>query len=348
MVLSYRHGFHVGNAGDCVKHSVLALILTSLVAKKDKPLLFIDTHAAAGSYSLQSPSTPNTEYRSGIARLWTPTAPPLSLAPFLSAVRAINGFTAQPQPATAPYAALTSTGSSTEFDAAPPSLFALPESPPAYPPSAYALSSLTRYPGSPSLFLHLRRPQDRMLAYELHPTERANLSAFLSSPQQRSVPGYPHYPASTTPAGRARPPRPSRVMDGSGFLSFTILPQPERRGVVFVDPPYELESDYDDVSAFVRNAHRRWSTATYAVWYPLLQGKERLSERMRDALQATRTHPNNSTAAALRTVHAWRPHRRLLTAHPPRMSAQASRACWTSASLCATSWPTRSRRLHLR
>ena len=69
-MLSYRHGFHAGNHADVLKHVVLLRLLRHLT-QKEKPLLFVDTHAGAGSYSLDNGfAARNAEYTSGITRLW--------------------------------------------------------------------------------------------------------------------------------------------------------------------------------------------------------------------------------------------------------------------------------------
>lgn len=68
-MLSYRHSFHAGNFADVLKHIVLVEILESLV-KKEKPFEYIDTHAGAGLFDLQSAhATRLGEYQNGIARL---------------------------------------------------------------------------------------------------------------------------------------------------------------------------------------------------------------------------------------------------------------------------------------
>lgn len=50
-MLSYRHGYHAGNYADVLKHAILLQTL-QLMHKKDKPLVYIDTHAGAGGYAL--------------------------------------------------------------------------------------------------------------------------------------------------------------------------------------------------------------------------------------------------------------------------------------------------------
>src|SRR5688572_6181173 len=67
--MNYRHAFHAGNFADAFKHVVLIALIEHL-EKKDKPFLYLDTHAGSGLYDL-SRSAPQRsgEYLSGIARL---------------------------------------------------------------------------------------------------------------------------------------------------------------------------------------------------------------------------------------------------------------------------------------
>jgi len=52
-MLSYRHAFHAGNHADVLKHLVLTRLLDALISK-DKPFTWIDSHAGAGLYKLDS------------------------------------------------------------------------------------------------------------------------------------------------------------------------------------------------------------------------------------------------------------------------------------------------------
>jgi len=49
-----------------------------------------------------------------------------------------------------------------------------------------------------------------------------------------------------------------------------LVPPAERRGLVLIDPSYEIKTEYRTVPALVATALRRWSTGIYVVWYPLL------------------------------------------------------------------------------
>jgi 23S rRNA (adenine2030-N6)-methyltransferase len=89
-MLSYRHGFHAGNHADVLKHAVLVFLLDHL-SRKEKPWLFVDTHAGAALYDLDSAwARKNAEHESGIARLWQRADLPPLLAAYAAHVRRLN------------------------------------------------------------------------------------------------------------------------------------------------------------------------------------------------------------------------------------------------------------------
>jgi 23S rRNA (adenine2030-N6)-methyltransferase len=89
-MFSYRHGFHAGHHADVLKHLVLVQMLTYLTAK-ETPLWFVDTHAGAGAYSLESAFARKLgEFKDGIGRLWGRSDLPPGLAEYLIQVRALN------------------------------------------------------------------------------------------------------------------------------------------------------------------------------------------------------------------------------------------------------------------
>ncbi|PIV15538.1 MAG: 23S rRNA (adenine(2030)-N(6))-methyltransferase RlmJ [Gallionellales bacterium CG03_land_8_20_14_0_80_55_15] len=89
-MLSYRHAFHAGNHADVLKHFIEVQLLRYL-AQKDKPFWYIDTHAGAGCYALDSGyATQNAEFESGIARLWNRDDLPAALADYVALVKGIN------------------------------------------------------------------------------------------------------------------------------------------------------------------------------------------------------------------------------------------------------------------
>lgn len=80
--MNYRHHFHAGNHADVLKHTVLVSVLDRLCAK-DKPLVYLETHAGAGRYALHqvdsdAPGIAVPEYVEGVLAL---AQAPLAKAP---------------------------------------------------------------------------------------------------------------------------------------------------------------------------------------------------------------------------------------------------------------------------
>jgi 23S rRNA (adenine2030-N6)-methyltransferase len=89
-MLSYRHAFHAGNHADVLKHFIEVQLLRYL-AQKDKPFWYIDTHAGAGCYELNTGyATQNAEFESGIARLWSRDDLPAPLQEYVALVKKLN------------------------------------------------------------------------------------------------------------------------------------------------------------------------------------------------------------------------------------------------------------------
>ncbi|HEU0220491.1 MAG TPA: 23S rRNA (adenine(2030)-N(6))-methyltransferase RlmJ [Gallionella sp.] len=89
-MLSYRHAFHAGNHADVLKHFVEVRLLRYL-AQKDKSFWYIDTHAGAGCYALDTGyAAQNAEYEGGIARLWLCDDLPAPLAEYVELVKHLN------------------------------------------------------------------------------------------------------------------------------------------------------------------------------------------------------------------------------------------------------------------
>lgn len=204
-MLSYRHGFHAGNHADVLKHFVLVELLTELT-EKDKPLWVVDTHAGAGSYSLETGfALRNAEFENGIARLWSRPDLPPPLAAYVDEVRRAN-----------------------------------PD------------GVLRTYPGSPQIALQMTRAQDRLRLFERHTTEIRVLQDQFRDANRRVA-----------------------IVAGDGYAGLkAVLPPPSRRGLVLMDPSYEVASDYNAVRDSVRDALQRFATGTYAVWYPRVQRRE--------------------------------------------------------------------------
>lgn len=102
------------------------------------------------------------------------------------------------------------------------------------------------YPGSPRLVRVLLRPQDRLIVSELHPTDAAALKEEFAGDSQVAV----HH------------------LDGYQALK-AFLPPKERRGLVLIDPAYELRDEGVRAVTGLIAAWQRWPQGTYALWYPL-------------------------------------------------------------------------------
>ena len=92
--MNYRHAFHAGNFGDCVKHALLVWLLRAL-QRKPGGLLVLDTHAGIGRYDLSSgPAERTCEWRAGIFRLIDD--PPAPLADYVGLVRKLGLYPGSP------------------------------------------------------------------------------------------------------------------------------------------------------------------------------------------------------------------------------------------------------------
>ncbi|HEY5378319.1 MAG TPA: 23S rRNA (adenine(2030)-N(6))-methyltransferase RlmJ [Pseudolabrys sp.] len=105
---------------------------------------------------------------------------------------------------------------------------------------------LTVYPGSPALARAWLRPQDRLIACELEPKAATALASHLRGDTRIKT----------------------IEIDGWTALS-AYVPPPERRGLVLVDPPFEEGGDFHRLSHGLAEAHRKWATGIYALWYPI-------------------------------------------------------------------------------
>jgi 23S rRNA (adenine2030-N6)-methyltransferase len=105
---------------------------------------------------------------------------------------------------------------------------------------------LAHYPGSPQIAQSLLRADDRLIANELHPEDRAELVRTLGRDPRVHVMG----------------------LDGWTALK-SLLPPRERRGLVLVDPPFEEPGELDRMVEGVRNMTRRFAGGVAVMWYPI-------------------------------------------------------------------------------
>ena len=200
--MKYRHQFHAGNFADVHKHVLLLEVLAALT-RKDKGLLFVDTHAGRGEYQLHPGDAAHpAEWQSGAAKL-------LSADPEHEALNRYRTLLLERRHGA--------------------SLF---------------------YPGSPLLAAGALRAVDRLVFFETQREEAGLLRKALEAP------------------GTAT--RRMRVENGDGFAGLrALLPPPERRGCVLIDPPFEEREDFARVSAAVADALQRFESAVLLLWLPL-------------------------------------------------------------------------------
>ncbi|MBV9747993.1 MAG: 23S rRNA (adenine(2030)-N(6))-methyltransferase RlmJ [Acetobacteraceae bacterium] len=92
--MNYRHAFHAGNFGDCVKHVVLVWLLRAL-QRRPTPLFVLDTHSGAGGYDLQhGPAARTEEWKEGIGRLIHNPLP--ALADYVGIVQTLGLYPGSP------------------------------------------------------------------------------------------------------------------------------------------------------------------------------------------------------------------------------------------------------------
>ena len=107
--------------------------------------------------------------------------------------------------------------------------------------------ALKYYPGSPYIAASLMREQDSLELLELHPNEYENLKYNMHFAKNAHV----HH------------------RDAREGLN-ALLPPKIKRGLVLIDPSYELKTDYHDTVKMVKNAWSKFPNGIYAVWYPVL------------------------------------------------------------------------------
>ncbi|EJF30603.1 23S rRNA (adenine(2030)-N(6))-methyltransferase RlmJ [Enterobacter sp. Ap-916] len=210
-MLSYRHSFHAGNHADVLKHTVQSLIIESL-KEKEKPFLYLDTHAGAGRYQLSSEHAERTgEYLEGISRIWQQDDLPAELEAYIGAVKHLNRS-----------------------------------------------GNLRYYPGSPLIARHLLREQDSLQLTELHPSDFPLLRSEFQKDDR------------------------ARVERADGYQQLKAkLPPVSRRGLILIDPPYEIKTDYQDVVKGIAEGYKRFATGTYALWYPVVL-RQQIKRMIRD------------------------------------------------------------------
>lgn len=235
--MNYRHHFHAGNFADVMKHALLVRVLRAL-QKKDKGLLYLDTHAGRGRYDLEREAAGDTlarrpEWPEGIGRLWNASvALPAEISDYVALVRAFDQRAGNLEPT------------------------------PRF------------YPGSPWVARWLARAADRLALCEKHAAECGALRTEFAG-----APGV-------------------SVHETDGYTALrAMLPPPERRALVLIDPPFEAQDEFAQIVLALRHGLRRFPTGVFAIWYPLT-GRARVDEFF-NALRAANPPPTLAAELAI-------------------------------------------------
>ncbi|MBU0799830.1 MAG: 23S rRNA (adenine(2030)-N(6))-methyltransferase RlmJ [Alphaproteobacteria bacterium] len=106
--------------------------------------------------------------------------------------------------------------------------------------------ALRYYPGSPLIVQKMLRPIDTMVVNELHPEDVQTLRRSLDRTANLRI----------------------ESRDGYECIR-ALLPPPQRRGMVLVDPPFEVRDEFTQMVKGLKDAHERWAGGTYMLWYPI-------------------------------------------------------------------------------
>ena len=109
-----------------------------------------------------------------------------------------------------------------------------------------ALHGDAAYPGSPMIAAMLLRPDDRMTLAEMHPREFAALEQSMRPFAARC-----------------------RREDGLQLALAATPPEP-RRGLMLIDPSYEVKADYRALPVLIGKVHAKWNVGVVVLWYPIL------------------------------------------------------------------------------
>ena len=101
------------------------------------------------------------------------------------------------------------------------------------------------YPGSPQFARALARPGDRLVLCEKVPAVAAELKQALRGDARAFI----------------------HVRDG--YEAHALLPLPEKRGLMLIDPPFERTDEFDAIAQLIAKSVPRFAGGIFAAWYPL-------------------------------------------------------------------------------
>lgn len=122
--------------------------------------------------------------------------------------------------------------------------------------------TLRYYPGSPLIARQLLRSQDKIYLTELHPSDFSLLRSEFQKDQR------------------------AKVQRANGYQQLkSQLPPPSARGMILIDPSYEIKMDYQKVVKGIQEGYKRFATGSYMLCYSVVIRQQ--IKRMLKELEAT-------------------------------------------------------------
>ncbi len=118
----------------------------------------------------------------------------------------------------------------------------------------YNSDALNTYPGSPLFALSRLRQQDRFTFCELHPLEFKFLKQL--DKNNKSI---------------------QFLFDDGVAQMNAVLPPKEKRGIIFIDPSYEIKEEYQTIPEMIKRCYKKFPTGVYCLWYPILNNQAHAS-----------------------------------------------------------------------
>lgn len=137
------------------------------------------------------------------------------------------------------------------------------------------------YAGSPEIERLSMKSQDHLNLCELHPESVAALKKNMGTPTLTEKKDLPQI----------------HIHERDGWETINALIPPKytdgankgktMRGLVFMDPSFEDESDYLNCAKTFDAMHKKWNSGIFALWYPVLTKKKSLLADMKRKIIAT-------------------------------------------------------------
>jgi 23S rRNA (adenine2030-N6)-methyltransferase len=137
-------------------------------------------------------------------------------------------------------------------------------------------AALKSYPGSPAVLRAFLRDDDRLILNELHPSSFSALKKWAGRDKRIAV----------------------HKRDGLEALA-GLVPPTIRRGLVLIDPSYEVKSEYTTIPVNLAKAVKKWPQGIFVLWYPILaEGRHKaLTDGLLDKVETGIFHSEIELAA---------------------------------------------------